>query len=586
MTKIKRIIACLFMAALLCGAVTASLFSVSAAADVTVSMFEVGSKTFTTGDSTGAVAVETTEKYEGDQSVKLTVNVDAGAGAWKVTQYVMAMEGNDLPLGSPKPKYLSFWAKSTAAFKLLIKLQDPGWGSDYETAVIDIAAGTKFYNIDISAMTFAGIRGVNFRVDFANQTAAANGFMYVDSMVVTDTARALSLEDLLYEDFEGSVAVFETADSTGSVAVDTNEFYGGAQSNKLKVDVDSGDSAWKVTQYYFGNDKSFAGYSYLTFWIKSDADFKLRLRMTDWTNQLEKVIDIKAGTFKYSVPFSEFTGTALTVLSRLTFRIDFADQTAPASGFIYVDDIYFTSDDQSEDLSKPVTPADPDKFEDFTDFDPELWSTSHGTSNTGVVSKATGESGDGIKATYNVKSGGWCTFYKRDYQKSTDKDYLTFWGKADGKVTARVGVYCYNEQTRDYILYVGEVLLEAGAKTYSLKLSELVQDYPAMPKRPINLASINGLNLTVFGDGQPAGAALEGAVYFDSFRFTAADMTTVPAPGPGEGDDKKDDEKDPGKTDNTDKEKVPPTGVAFPLAGCVFTLISGGALVVHGRKRK
>jgi len=477
---------------------------------VAISDFEDGSATFTTGDPTGAVTVDTNNKYDGIQSSKLKIfNQD---GDYAITQYVL---NKTVVANGEDGNYLTFWAKSTVSFKMKITIADDSWANAI-FKVVDIYAGTKMYSVPLSEMTgaFNGtLRCIIFRIDYLEEGQSfVDGFMSVDALqfTPTDLSADFNPSPVLISDLEDGSATFTSGDPDRVIAVDTNYKYDGVQSSKIKIV--NQDGSYSITQYILNKtvaaDESGA---YLTFWAKSTDSFKMKVTIADdsWSNVTEKIIDISAGTYLYSIPLSEMVGTFNGTLRCIIFRIDYQYEGQPfVDGFMNVDALQFTPTDLSADLNNLLLVSD---FEDgsatFTSGDPD-----------GVITVDTTDKYEGYQSSklkiVNLDGSYSITQYilnKTVVATGEDGNYLTFWAKSTDSFKMKVTI------ADDSWSNVTEKIIDisAGTYLYSIPLSEMVGTFNGTLRCII-------LRIDYQYEGQPE---VNGFMNVDALQFTTDDLS-------------------------------------------------------------
>lgn len=142
----------------------------------------------------------------------------------------------------------------------------------------------------------------------------------------------------------------------GSTVSYTNAVYRGASGQSLKNEFDvSGSAADDAGIYFFldaagfGGSRDCSAYTYLTFWIKSDAaanGASVRIGLKDDTNDEPKYIvtGITTDWQWVSIPMSTFTAINLNFDKSKVQLLSFAfkqDLGAPFAGTVYIDDVEF-----------------------------------------------------------------------------------------------------------------------------------------------------------------------------------------------------------------------------------------------------
>ncbi len=480
---------------------------------VLISNFEVGSATFDVAGTSGEVTVDTIDKYEGAQSSKLKILNEEGGSS--ITNYILNKSVNAGASG----EYLTFWAKSTVAFKMKVTLSDDSWGAGKEK-IIDISVGKYLYSIPVSEMTVGTFNGtlrcIVLRIDyqFAGQPIV-DGNMSIDAFQFTSTNLSANLNPMpvLISNFEEGSSTFTTTDPNGAVTVDTTDKYDGSQSAKLKIYNNNGSNS--ITQYILNKSVVFQyieSSKYLTFWAKSTDSFKMKVTIADdsWGAGLEKIIDIAVGTYVYSIPLSEMTvGTFNGTLRCIILRIDYQyEGQSEVNGFMNVDALQFSPSDLSADLTpRPLLISD---FEEgsaaFTTIDP------NGSTAVDTSVKYDGIQSEKLKI-YNKNGSYSITQYllNRNMFVGFNGVYFTFWAKSN--VSFKMKITLGDDEWVNNISKIIDIY--AGTYMYSIPLSDMTGEFNGKLRCVV-------LRIDYAYDGQPD---VNGFMNIDNVGFTPIDMS-------------------------------------------------------------
>ncbi len=341
---------------------------------VPITGFEDGDPLFVVSWPTdGSLTVETASdlKFEGSKSMKLPLKYE--------NQYTTITYMIDKATVFPDSDklYLSFWMSSDVDCTAKLQLADIDWNGD-EYYDLSIKAGTHMYNIDVSDSAFRGFSRLLIQLKGEYYAAAPkpfSGFGYMDSVVLTDTPRALPGEEPVVptapsatETTKPAVVIlpitdFEEGELTPKVGpymkqgkhfdLVTSPVYSGKRSLKMMVNME-GD--WTKTQwvmepasyddwFYLNEDTN-----YLSFWMNSDVDCVLRVILgdPDWGESWYQLVSIKKGAHMYNVDISSYEKA---MARGVEFQLNAEDykSTKAWKGTIYVDSVVFSSEPRTLD---------------------------------------------------------------------------------------------------------------------------------------------------------------------------------------------------------------------------------------------
>ena len=324
-------------------------------------------------DGSVTVSAVSSPRYEGAGSLKLKLE---SQNQWTKITYAVGATVT-FPANMEK-KYLSFWMNSEVDAFVEIQLCDSNWNGD-EYYIVHIERGEHLYNMDISDCAFAGTRGIliNNWSDGGKSgnipaQAPYSGYVYLDSLIVTDTPRSASTEttttteattttteattttteattttteattttteaaattttestavpttapteeapkSVVIADCEdvGQINVNYPTDGSVTVSAVSSPRYEGAGSLKLKLE---SQNQWTKITYAVGATVTFPANmekKYLSFWMNSEVDAFVEIQLCDsnWNGDEYYIVHIERGEHLYNMDISDcaFAGT-------------------------------------------------------------------------------------------------------------------------------------------------------------------------------------------------------------------------------------------------------------------------------------
>ena len=509
-----------------------------------------------------------------------------------------------------KKKYVSFWMKSDVDCKIKVQIADSGWSGDkfYD---VEIQSGTHMYNVDISDCKYLGTRGIfirNWGEYYETAPTPFSGTAYLDSVVITDTPRTYTDPDasdssVAPEPKTADIADFDGEElgakvnypTDGSVTVEsaaTPSLEGKSLKMTLRYTREDGQITYEIgkTVTFPADMKK----KYVSFWMKSDVDCKIKVQIADsgWSGDKFYDVEIQSGTHMYNVDISDCKYLGTRGIFIRNWGEYYETAPTPFSGTAYLDSVIVT------DTPRTYTDPDASDTSDTSDTS-DVSDTSTPEVNTDVLITDFEEGQLSIKegpymhkgkeydiATSPVYSGSqslkmilkydgdWTriewVMEPASYQEwphlNSDSKYLSFWMNSDVDCVLQA-VLLDKEYAKDESSLIN---VKKGTHFYNVDISGYKKD------------AIRGVMFRLDAeDYEEDGPVWKGTIYLDSVILTATPRTL---PG-GDTSNGGDTSSKPNSTVSNPNSTSPSTGVGIRLLPLALIGFAGAAVVMLKKKK-